>query len=216
MVRDNATLITFGDVNAAVAGGLHRAADGGGELRRRLAALPRLGPEGVSAMTRDVLLKIEGLRIEGALGRDLDRDRQGHRPAAPQGRGSGPDRRERRGQIHRGPRRDGLCPRRLPDHRRHHRLRRDRPAHGLRGQEAGASGASASPMWRNRRRRASTPRAQADRPVLRGAGDPWRDVARPGREGRRRSLPQDAAARPRKHSAFATRIRSRAGSCSAR
>jgi hypothetical protein len=47
MVRENATLITFGDITPLAARRGHRAADGRGELRGGLAVAPRQRIEGV-------------------------------------------------------------------------------------------------------------------------------------------------------------------------
>ena len=67
-----------------------------------------------------------GASDRGLQRRRLAPDRQGHRPHAEARRGAGPDRRIRRRQIDHRPCRHGLCPARLPHHRRLDHVRRHR------------------------------------------------------------------------------------------
>ena len=160
MVRDNATLITFGDITPLLPAGRHRAPDGGGQLRGRLDAAPRQRAEGDRRMDARQARPPADPRPahRGTCGRDLERHRPRRRPHAAQGRGHRPDRRVRRRQVDARARRHGLRPRRLPHRGGQRRLRRHR-SRAARPRACGAACAGGgSPTSRSRRRRASTRR----------------------------------------------------------
>ena len=161
MVRDNATLITFGDITPLLPAGaialltvavnfvvdwmLHRAS----------------GLQGVSPWTADkpVLLDHPRPAHRGPRRRGLERDRQGRRPDAAQGRGDGPDRRvaapaspPSASPPWASPATAAASPAARVDLRRHRARRRARERCGA------ACAAGASPTSRSRRRRASTRR----------------------------------------------------------
>ena len=136
MVRENATLINYGDVTPLLPAGGDRAADGRRQLRRRLVPAQGQRPQGMSrhggrpnlergrTEARRAGMQATAAGDPGPPGRGAERrclagDRQGHRPDGAARRGAGADRRIRRRQIDHRPGRHGLCPARLPDHRRH-------------------------------------------------------------------------------------------------
>jgi hypothetical protein len=156
MVRENATLITFGDITPLLPAGAIALADGGGELRGRLAVAPRQRVEGVGPW-KNRASDHEGPADRRPIRRRLAPDRQGRGPDASPGEvlgliGESGAGKSTLGLAAMGFARDGCrisggtialtastCARR-PRRR------------------AGACAASASPMSRSRRRRASTRR----------------------------------------------------------
>ncbi len=124
-------------------------------------------------------------------------DHQGRGPDAEQGRGAGPDRRERRGQVDAGPCRDGIHPRRGADFGGHGEFRRRRADDGLGG------GETATPRQADRLCGAIgggefQPGAPDHRPAYRGAGGAWHVRAQRQCPGRHGPLRQAAPAEPAK------------------
>ncbi|MCW1404280.1 hypothetical protein OKA06_18950 [Novosphingobium sp. MW5] len=105
----------------------HCAADGCGELRRRLDAVPHIRTEGGLSMVpkRDVLLEIRDLRIEGYSDEKWIEIVRGVDLTLHKGEVLGLIGESGCRKIDHRPGRHGLCPRRLPDFRRLDRVRRD-------------------------------------------------------------------------------------------
>jgi ABC-type spermidine/putrescine transport system permease subunit II len=213
MVRDNATLITFGDVTPLLPAGcialLTVAVNFVVDWQLHRASGLREGEDDPR-----YLLKIEGLRIEGRSGDTWSEIVKGVDLTLHKGEVLGLIGESRRGQIHRGSGRDGLCPRRLPHHGRHHRVRRDRPAPRPEAQRRGAPG-QAHRLCRaigggQFQPRASADRAICRRPVIHGV------MARDKAERMQSTCTARCSCPTPRGSAFAIRIRCRAGNCSAR